>query len=119
MVDELSKSQHRGICCQWLGRRTITDSRDPQGPSESDGILLIHMQHPPPQRPSGGTFPLRRSWTQELGIPMKANGVRQADSRAKKCPGVEKSTAVCQVWADHDQRLYRKEGRGVHERCET
>ena len=49
VVNELSQPQHSRIRSQRLRRWAVTVASDSQRSSEGDRILLIQVQHPPPQ----------------------------------------------------------------------
>lgn len=41
--------------------------------------------------------------------------MREPDSRPEQSPCIEESAAVCEIWSDHDECLYRKKGGRIHE----
>lgn len=104
------------ICCQVIGGWTVSNATDTQWASQRHRVLLIHVQHPPPQRLPYITLSLRRrSRIQIFRMSMQPNRVCQADGSTKKRPGIQKAPAVGEVRAHHDKSLDPKQSGPAHE----
>ena len=118
MVDELPQAQHRRVRRERLRRRTVAHAADAQRAAERDAVLLVHVQHPPPQRRADGAFAQRWHRVQVPRVAMEADRVRQSNGGAEERPRVEKAARVGEIRTHHDQRLDAQKRRAGHERGE-